>query len=318
MIRKFIAGLALAAATFAPGFTPSAQAETYPERPITIVIPFAAGGDTDVIGRLMAAEMSKKLGQVVAVQNVVGANGMNGMNAVATAKPDGYTLGFCPPAPMTIHPYLRKLPYSMESFTIIGRAYNAPCFLVVPSKSSWKNINDMLAFIKNSPTKFFWASSGTGSVPHLGILSFFKAFKVATGNHIGFNGDADAFQALAGDRAQLYLSTAANIGTYEVKPLVLLGEKRHPAYPDTPTAKELGNDVEVSLYGTLFAPKGTPDYIVSIISEAMKTACASPEYMNALERLGLESAYLGPDKALTFIREEATRNQELIRSLSEK
>lgn len=316
MLNKLLASLTMAAIL---GICPVADAQAaYPERPVTIIIPFAAGGDTDVIGRLMAAEMSKKLGQVVAVQNVVGANGMNGMNTVATAKPDGYTLGFCPPAPMTIHPYLRKLPYSMESFTIIGRAYNAPCFLVVPGSSPWKNITDMITFIKENPSKFFWASSGTGSVPHLGTLSFFKAFHISAGNHIGFNGDADAFQALAGNRAQLYTSTAANIGTYDVKPLVLLSDKRHPAYPDIPTAKDLGNEVNVSLYGTLFAPKGTPDDIIAVVSEAMKFACESPAYTEALARLGLESAYLGPDEALSFIRAEATRNQELIRSLAGK
>ena len=99
MIRKLLAGLAIAAATLAPGLMQNAHASEYPERPITVIVPFGAGGEADIVGRLLATEMSKILGQNVAVQNIVGASGLNGMNAVATAKPDGYTLGFCPSAP---------------------------------------------------------------------------------------------------------------------------------------------------------------------------------------------------------------------------
>lgn len=148
MIRKLLAGLAIAAATLPPNLTQNAHAADYPERPITVIVPFGAGGEADIIGRLLATEMSKLLGQNVAVQNIVGASGLNGMNAVATAKPDGYTLGFCPSAPLAIHPHMRKLPYSIDTFTIIGRAVNAPYYIVTPKNAPWNTTAELGKAVK--------------------------------------------------------------------------------------------------------------------------------------------------------------------------
>ncbi|HJD98133.1 tripartite tricarboxylate transporter substrate binding protein [Mailhella massiliensis] len=318
MIRKFIAGLALAAATFAPGFTPSAQAETYPERPITVIVPFGAGGEADIVGRLLATEMSKILGQNVAVQNIVGASGLNGMNAVATAKPDGYTLGFCPSAPLAIHPHMRKLPYSIDTFNIIGRAVNAPYYIVTPKSAPWNNTEELIKAVKADPSKFFWASAGAGSVPFLAELAFFKQYGMPSTNHVPFNGDADAFQALAGNRAQLYATTAGTIKNFEVKPLVLLNTERDPAFPDCPTSKEEGKDLVISQWTCLFAPKNVPADVIATLSAAMKQACESPAFAEALEKLGLAPGYLNTADTLAFIQKESDRNKALLMSLAGK
>ena len=317
MLKKFIAGLAIAAAVLAPGFSSSAQA-AYPERPITVIVPFGAGGEADLVGRLLAAEMSKILGQNVAVQNIVGAAGLNGMNAVNTAKADGYTLGFCPSAPLAIHPHMRKLPYSLESFNIIGRAVNAPYYIVSPKSSPWNNSAELAAAIKKDPSKFFWASAGAGSVPFLAELAFFQQYGLPSNNHVPFNGDADAFQALAGNRAQLYATTAGTIKNFEVKPLLLLNAERDPAFPDCPTSKEEGKDLFISQWTCLFAPKNVPADVIATLSAAMEKACASQDFAEALGKLGLAPGYLNTADTLAFISKESARNKALLMSLAKK
>ncbi len=318
MIKKIIAGLAIAAATLAPGFTQKASAAAYPDRPITVVVPFGAGGEADLIGRILANEMSKLLGQNVAVQNIVGAAGMNGMNAVMQAKGDGYTLGFCPSAPLAIHPHMRKLPYNVDTFNIIGRAVNAPYYIVTPKSAPWNTAAELAKAVNADPSKFFWASAGAGSVPFLAELAFFKQYGIPSGNHVPFNGDADAFQALAGNRAQLYATTAGTIKNFEVKPLVILNAERDKAYPDCPTAKEEGKDLLISQWFCLFAPKSAPADVIKTLSDAMAKACASPEFTASLGKLGLAPGYLNSADTLAFIQKESARNAELLKSLAGK
>lgn len=318
MIRKLLAGLAIAAATLAPGLMQNAHASEYPERPITVIVPFGAGGEADIVGRLLATEMSKILGQNVAVQNIVGASGLNGMNAVATAKPDGYTLGFCPSAPLAIHPHMRRLPCSLDSFTIIGRAVNAPYYIVTPKSAPWNTTAELVKAVNEAPSKFFWASAGAGSVPFLAELAFFKQYGMPSQNHVPFNGDADAFQALAGDRAQLYATTAGTIKNFEVKPLVLLSNERDKAFPDCPTAKEEGKELVISQWTCLFAPKNIPADVVAKLSAAMKQACESQHFAEALDKLGLAPGYLNTADTLAFIQKESDRNKALLMSLAGK
>ncbi|MBR4422934.1 MAG: tripartite tricarboxylate transporter substrate binding protein [Mailhella sp.] len=318
MIKQLIAGLAIAAAAMAPGFTQKAEAASYPDRPITVIVPFGAGGEADLIGRILSNEMSKLLGQNIAVQNVVGAAGMNGMSAVMQAKGDGYTLGFCPSAPLAIHPHMRKLPYNADTFCIIGRAVNAPYFIVSPKSAPWNSSAELAAAVKADPSKFFWASAGAGSVPFLAELAYFQQYGMPSGNHVPFNGDADAFQALAGNRAQLYATTAGTIKNFDVKPLVVLNADRDPAYPDCPTAKEEGKDLLISQWFCLFGPKSLPADVVARLSDAMAKACASAEFADALGKLGLKPGYLNSADTMAFIQKESARNAELLKALAGK
>ena len=161
MFRKLL--LALAAVCLMTGSAVAADA--FPNRPITIVVPFAAGGETDLVARMLADGMSKELKQVMVVQNIVGASGVAGISAVTGAKPDGYTLGVTPSAPLAMHPHMRKVPYTLDSFAFVGRILKAPYIVMVAKTAPWNTLDDMLRDMKANPNTFFFASSGVGSVP---------------------------------------------------------------------------------------------------------------------------------------------------------
>ena len=214
MFRKLL--LALAAVCLMTGSAVAADA--FPNRPITIVVPFAAGGETDLVARLLADGMSKELKQVMVVQNIVGASGVAGISAVTGAKPDGYTLGVTPSAPLAMHPHMRKVPYTLDSFDFVGRILKAPYIVMVAKTAPWNTLDDMLRDMKANPNTFFFASSGVGSVPYFAMMDLFKKAGAQV-RHVPFSGDADAFQAIAGNRVQVYTSTAGSLDQYDVKGL---------------------------------------------------------------------------------------------------
>ena len=158
MFRKLL--FALAAVCLMTGSAVAADA--FPNRPITIVVPFAAGGETDLVARMLADGMSKELKQVVVVQNIVGASGVAGISAVTEAKPDGYTLGVTPSAPLAMHPHMRKVPYTLDSFDFVGRILKAPYIVMVAKTAPWNTLDDMLKDMRPIPTRSSSRSSGAG------------------------------------------------------------------------------------------------------------------------------------------------------------
>ena len=189
MFRKLL--LALAAVCLMTGSAVAADA--FPNRPITIVVPFAAGGETDLVARMLADGMSKELKQVMVVQNIVGASGVAGISAVTGAKPDGYTLGVTPSAPLAMHPHMRKVPYTLDSFDFVGRILKAPYIVMVAKTAPWNTLDDMLRDMKTNPNTFFFASSGVGSVPYFAMMDLFKKAGAQV-RHVPFSGDADAMR----------------------------------------------------------------------------------------------------------------------------
>jgi len=311
MFKKIILLLAMAA-FLGPA---SSFAATYPTRPVTIIVPFAAGGETDIIARLLAENMGKILGQRVAVQNIVGASGTAGINAILLAKPDGYTLGFSPSAPLAIHPHLREVPHKLDSFTYIGRAVLVPYFLITQKNSPWNSVSDMVKDMQAHPGKYFWASAGVGSVPYMAISSILSAYALDA-KHVPFTGDPDAFQALAGDRAQLYASSGATLSMFDVKPLAVMAEQRDPLWPGVPTFKETGKDIYSSQWMILFAHKDVPAQVSGVISDALAKAVVMPEFLDQLQKLGMTASYLDSAAATEFVKAEYTRNAEIIKELS--
>lgn len=311
MFKTVLTALAASAALLFPGMASAA----WPDRPVTVTVPFGAGGEADLVARLLAHSMSKVVGQNIAVQNIVGAAGVTGMNAVVTAKPDGYSLGFSPSAPLAIHPHMRKVPYTLDSFEIIGRAFNAPYFVVTQKSSPWNSMEDMINAVKTAPDKVFWASAGVGSLPYMALLKVWNAYGVSP-KHVPFTGDADAFQGMAGNRVQVYATTAGTLSTFDVKALAIMSEERDPAFPDVPTLRELGHDLRTSQWGCFFAPKGISQDVKDALSAAMEKACADQEFIEALHKLGLPPSYLNSTDALEFIRSESAAYGALIKELA--
>ena len=221
--------------TLGSGTAPAA----YPEKPVQIIVPFNAGGETDISARLLAAEMEKVMGQSVVVQNIAGASGMIGCKEIVSAKPDGYTLGVVPSGPLAMHPHMREIPYSIDSFSYVGRIINSPYLVYVEKESPWNTFNDMVDDMKKHPDKYFWASSGVGSVPFFAYKELSDAYGVQA-KHVPFNDDTGAFQAIAGKRAQIYTTTAGALSKFDVKALAILDKERSSLLPDLPAISESG------------------------------------------------------------------------------
>lgn len=311
MFKSVFAAFALIVSLLLPRVVPAA----YPERPITITVPFGAGGESDIVARLLANSMSKALGRHVAVQNIAGAAGVTGMNAVVTARPDGYSLGFSPSAPLAIHPHMRKVPYSLEAFSIIGRAFNAPYFLVTQKSSPWNSFDDMAAAMRAEPETCYWASAGVGSLPYMALLKVWNAYGLNP-KHMPFTGDSEAFQGMAGNRVQVYATTSGTLATFDVKALAIMADQRDPAHPDVPTFQELGHSLSTSQWGCLFGPAGLSPEVRDTLSQAMEKACADPEFVEAMGKLGLTPAYLNSEDAVAFIGQESASYAALIRELT--
>lgn len=299
------------AALFTPAFA------GYPEKPIKIIVPFNAGGETDLSARLLAAELKTVMGQNVVVQNIAGASGMIGCKEMLAAKPDGYTLGVIPSGPLAMHPHMRKIPYTIDSFSYVGRIINSPYLVYVAKDAPWNTFSDMINDMKASPKKYFWASSGVGSVPFFAYKELTDAYGVQV-RHVPFNDDTGAFQAIAGNRAQVYTTTAGALTKFDVKALALLDKDRSPLLPDLPSISESGKEVFYSQWMVLVAPKKVPADILNVISTSMKEAMKSSSFIESLKRLSLAPGYLGMDETKAFVKHESDKNGKNIKRLMSK
>ncbi len=289
----------------------------YPDKPVTIIVPFGAGGETDLVARMMANGLTDEFKQNVLVQNIVGAAGMTGMSAAKDARPNGYTLAVTPSAPLAMHPHMRQVPYTLESFKYIGRLMESPYIVIVKNDSGWKDFNAMIADMKANPGKYFWGSTGVGSVPYFALMDLFKSFGVQV-THVPFSGDADALQDLAGNRIQVYVSTAGVLETFQVKPMVLLAPERLKVLPEIPSVKEFGKEVYYSQWMVLMAPEKTPDDVVKTISKAMEKVCTSASFRENMAKLKLEPGYLNAADTKAFVYSESKKNEKLIKASMSK
>lgn len=290
----------------------------YPNRSITVVIPFGAGGETDIVARVLAKEMENVLDVTVAPKNIVGAAGMNGCKAVVAAKPDGYTLGVIPSAPLVMHPHMRKLPYNpLESFQFIGRASYDPYLVLVRKDAKWNDLDAMIADMKANPGKYHWASAGAGSVPYFAGKDLFKSFDLDV-IHVPFKGDAGALQAMAAKRVDVYTTTAGVLNKHDLKALAILAPEPSAKLPEIPSVIQSGKEVFYSQFITLVAPKDIPENIKAILEETLKKVTASQGFVSDLEKLGMTPAYLDANQAKTFIESEYARNETNIKALLDK
>ncbi len=296
----------------------SSIAADFPSRTMTIVIPFGAGGETDIVARVLAKEMENVLGVTVAPKNIVGASGMNGVKAVVSAKPDGYTLGVIPSAPLVMHPHMRKLPYNpMEDLKFVGRASYDPYLVLVRKDAKWNNLDEMVADMKENPGKYHWASAGTGSVPYFAGKDLFKSFELDV-KHVPFKGDAGALQALAANRVAVYTTTAGVLAKHDVKAMAILAPEASAKLPEIVPVVNSGKEVFYSQFLTLVAPKDLPDDIMAKLSDALATVIASEGFTGDMEKLGMTPAYLDTAATQEFIAGEFDRNAKNIQALMEK
>lgn len=284
-------------------FTSQAFAQ-YPERPISLIVPFGTGGSTDTNARMLAMEMEKVIGQRIVVKNISGAAGLTGTKAIADAKPDGYTFGYIPPAVVVMHPHVRKVAYSLSDFDPVALAISFPYIVYTRKDSKWNSFTEMVTDLQANPKKYFIGASGVGSMPYFAIMSVLAENKIKA-NMVTFKVDGDAMQAMMGNRISLYSSTPAISKTYEVKPLVSLSKERSPYLPDVPAIKEFGADKHTFVHWqAVVAPKGTPKEAINLINAAVKKVSQSEKYQSNLKKICMAPDYMSPEETKTFMEAE--------------
>ena len=267
----------------------TAQAQTaWPAKPVTLVVPFAAGGGTDIGARILAQRLSQAWGQAVVIDNKGGAGGNVGLEAVSRARPDGYTLLIANVGTQSINPTLyKKLNYNPDTaFVPVGQFAELPFVLAVTPSLQVKNVKELIDLAKARPDKLTYASSGNGGSPHLSA----ETFKIVTGTqilHIPYKGGGAAMTDLmAGNVDMIFasvLETSGFIKAGKLKALAITSKNRVSAMPDVPTLEEAGvNGAESGSWIGLLAPAGTPQEIVDKISQGIRQAVAIPDVQQHL------------------------------------
>jgi tripartite-type tricarboxylate transporter receptor subunit TctC len=320
LIRPAMLAAAVAAFTLT---VPTAQAEdTYPAKPVRMVIPFAAGGPTDIVGRVMGGKMSELLGQQFIVENRTGAGGNIGADYVSKAAADGYTLLMATVSTHAINPGLyQRMPYDpIKDFTPVGRVGVTPTLLGVNPKLPVTDLAALIALIKANPGKYTFGSSGVGSILHLCGEEFTAMAGGLKMTHVPYRGSAPMDTDLVGGQI-----TMAFDATPTAMPLAKSGAiralgagmlKRIKAMPDLPTLDELGlKGYECYTWNAILAPAGTPAPIVAKLNKAINEALADPKVVNALQAAGIDTTP-GSTPATTgdFVKAELAKWAPIIKA----
>jgi tripartite-type tricarboxylate transporter receptor subunit TctC len=287
-------GLAgLAAALSAAALSP-AWAQTYPSRPITMIIPFAAGGPTDVLGRMVGQRMGEVLGQQIIIENVGGAGGMTGGLRVAQAPADGYTieLGTVGTHAQNQTLYKRPLYNASADFTPVALIAEIPTVLIVRKDMPVNDLKEFVAYAKKNQDKMSYGSAGTGSATHLACIVLDAAMGTHI-THVPYRGTGPAMGDLQAGRidylCDIVTTAKAQIDGGTVKAIALMNNVRSPALPEVPTALEQGvPGVEAYTWNAIFLPKNAPEAIVKRVNDATLAAMKSPLVKERLEGLGAE------------------------------
>jgi tripartite-type tricarboxylate transporter receptor subunit TctC len=282
--------------------------EQYPQRVITLIIPSAPGGGIDSIGRVLAEGLGAKLGQTVVVENRPGGAENIGINAVAKAAPNGYTL-LLSSNTVAINPALYKqLDYNVnEDLVPIGRTTALPLYLVTRSDAPFKSLKEMIAYAKQNPNKLSYGSGGVGSPLHLAMELLNSAAKLDI-QHIPYKGAPAAVADLIGGTVQLIVTTAPNVEgqvqSGDLRPLANMSAPAIAAFANVPTVSEVIPGFDVSVWHGVFVPKGTPKAITDKLTATLQEVIADPKTLDQFKKLRVIPAWLPPNELSTKIKAE--------------
>lgn len=282
------------------GLAGGAALAAFPDKPITLVVPFPAGGSVDIVGRLVADGMSKRLGQTIVVENKGGAGTVIGAGAVAQARPDGYTLLISTNTTFTINPALkRQLPYDpLKSFESIGILGSSPLLILAHPAFPANSVQELIALARADPGKFAYASYGNGTTSHFAG----ELFKMAAGVnllHVPYKGSAPAMQDLIGGQVPLSFDSSAaalpHVRSGRIKALALTSAKPSATWPNVPTVAQSGYpDYEMVAWVSVVAPKGLPTDARKALVDALNSAMSDPGIRSELTKAGIEVALQPP------------------------
>ena len=322
--RRGLFALALSLAAGLASSAALAQA-SYPSRPVKIIVPFAAGGTTDIFARLIGERLSQQLGQQFVIENRGGAGGNPGTDAVAKAEPDGYTLVMGTVGTHAINASLyTKMPYDpLTDFAPVAYAAGVPNLMVVnPKTVKATTVQDFIAEAKASQRKFNMASSGNGTSIHLSG----ELFKQSTGvemPHVPYRGSGPAINDLIGGQVDIMFdnlpSSIEHAKAGSLRALAVTSAKRSPAMPDVPTLGESGlPGFEATSWFALFAPKGTPAEITTKLNQEVRKALDTPELQKRFADLGGELKPMSPDELMAYVRSEHEKWAKVVKASGAK
>jgi len=316
--RSFVVGTAASAATLASR-NAFAQ-DAYPSHSITVVSPFPPGGVSDTITRPLDAALEAVFKQPVVLENKAGAAGAVGAQFVATAKPDGYTLlthivsisGFA-----AVDKLFGRTPkFTNADFIPLARIVADPIVMIVNKDVPYKTVKDLVADAKANPDKLIYSSSGLYGASHIPTVLFAKAAGDLKMRHLPTNGGGPAVTAVLGGNVNFFMSPTSialpHIRAGKVRALAVSSGKRTKSLPDVPTFKEQGYDLEYYFWVGIFAPKGTPAPIITTLRDGLNKAAHSKQFLDTLDNLGQELAYMDQPEFTTFWAADAKRQEDAI------
>lgn len=308
---------ALAVATVGCG-----QSAKYPEKSITMVIPFPAGGSTDVFGRTLVEKLKAPLGQPVVVVNRTGGVQI-GVTEVMQSKPDGYNIGLVNDIYLTVSPHITEVPYKgpgdMATFAMV---YHAPMVLAVSPDGPWKTTKDFLEAGKASPGKIRVAGSAIGGVNHIVFTELSYAAN-SQFSYVPFAGGAQSLPAFLGGNAEAVVITPTEIKPYvdsgKARILGVFAEKRSAFMPEAPTMKEQGHNITREIVGVIFGPKALPDNIKATLLDAIKKVTGDPAFApEVMKTTGFEVAFVGPEETTRRLADDYEKAKPLVDRLGLK
>jgi tripartite-type tricarboxylate transporter receptor subunit TctC len=309
------AARALAWATAILLVSGAAHAQTYPSKPIRLILPYVPGGIIDTTGRNLALRLSETIGQSVVAENRPGAGGMVGTDVLARSPPDGYTIVLTDPAVVT-NPTLQKdVPYDLAKLQAVSIIGSSPAVVVASLHLPVKTFPELIAHAKANPGKLNYASAGIGTAPHLAG----ELIKLRTGidmAHVPYRGIGAAYPDVLSGKVQLALSSIAGAVPFttdnRVRPLAVTTPTRSRVFPDVPTVAETLPGFEVDLWTAIYAPVGVPPEVLAKLSGAINKTLQHPEMKAALARIGVEPRGTTPEEGAAFTRAEYEKWKKVI------
>ena len=309
--RSMMIGTLAAAAFGFIGF--QANAADFPSKGIQLIVPYSAGGGTDLVARAFADAANKNLPEAIGVVNRTGGGGAVGLTAIAKARPNGYTIGMGT-AEITMLPHMGLASFKADEFKAIAQLNGDPAAITVREDAPWQTVEEFLAYAKEHPKEVRVGNSGTGAIWHLAA----EALSKETGaefNNIPFEGANPAVTALLGGHIEAVSVSPAEVSNFvnagQLRMLGVMADERVKAFPDVPTLKEGGIDLSIGTWRGIVVPKGLPEDALAVISEATKKAADDATFQDQLAKMNLNFAYLDGDA----FQEKIARDDEFYNQL---
>ncbi|MBZ9558623.1 MULTISPECIES: tripartite tricarboxylate transporter substrate binding protein [unclassified Modicisalibacter] len=276
-----------------------------------IIVPFAAGGATDIVARSFEPGFSKQLGVTSVVRNIAGASATVGTAEVAKSQGNPNIVGYEPAGALSIQPSLKKLPYDTDSFTYVCRTTSNPMFLLVSKSSDIHSFEELVTASRQQP--LLYGSSGPGTLPQLAVAALVGESDLQA-SHVPYSGTGPAMNALAGNEIQIFADTEIVLSNYDLRPLAVFADHRLEGYDDVPTIGELGLPaLSFSVWQGVVAPKGISQQRADQLSEACKATVTSDRFKSFAKKANVDIAYLGPRDFESFVKQRFEANKKVLK-----